>query len=691
MFPIPESIRQLLKGRSMVGPSAPSAVVRFDLSRLNGQIYGEWAVVPLSNPLGIAWRPSDRTWIIAQNSPRALVQCDQAGNVIKTLDVNASLIGLSLDSTDDDLVWLADYYKGILAVRISTGAIEVDRVITDVPYITAVCALPDTIWVGSGYNFQRKIAVYDRDWTLLATITPPVGPRDMTWDGRYVWLAGDRDIVAIDPETLEVVPGQVVSVHGATRLNGIAVADDSIVVTDGGRIYRVHMPSLTVRPERVRVSKEKGAVAQRAQVSWPNGSPYDPRDLPGFYSPDRGIDRPEAVNGWQGVVVPGADITIEMGYGEDRSLAFAGQVDEVSIDVEGGDSGADYSISIDCRDQGWRLLDQTVTNDQGEYYLAYEDPEGIEASLIARDLLIRAGFAPDKIFAEPTSILIQQKVFERMTYADALEWLGNVTGYELLLYDDGSAYWRYPSDRQPAEWRQPLTLEGTDWAPLGHAPIVAGSMVLEDPTETDEDGAPVRYTEGVDYEVDLAAGAVRRLAGGAIPDGGQVLASYVYAAWVFKEGEDLFRVGYKLTRRDQYAGIRVAGEATDPDDPTQKFPVYGTWTHPAAATIGLPPAKVQFVEIRELDSEAKCQAAANQLGHDMIPHAREVRFAAIAVPWLQPGDCIQIVESSTTISEVYRISELEIEYGPDGAIMYGVAHHYGYAPPPATEEVTPDA
>lgn len=677
----------------MVGPSAPSAVVTFDLrSHLAGKPFGEWPTVPLPNLRGITWRRSDRTYFMVQNSPRALVQCDQAGNVIKTLDVNASLIGLDLDSTDNDLLWLADYYRGVLAVRISTGAIEVDRVITDLPYITAVCALPDTIWVGSGYNFQRKIAVYDRqDWTLLATIATPVGPRDMTWDGRYVWLAGDRDIVALDTETLEAVPGQVVSVQGASRLNGIAVADDSIVVTDGGRIYRVHMPSLTVRPERVRISKDKGAVAQRAQVSWPNGNPYDPRDLPGYYSPDRGIDRPETLNGWKDVVVPGADITIEMGYGEDRSLAFAGQVDEVSIDVEGGDSRADYSISIDCRDHGWRLLDQTVVNDQGEYYLAYEDPEGIEASLTARDLLIRAGFAPDKVFTEPTGIVVQCKVFERQSYADALEWLSNVTGYELLLYDDGSAYWRYPSDRQPAEWRQPLRLEGTDWVTLGHAPIVAGSMVLEDPTETDEGGTPVCYTEGVDYEVDLAAGAVRRLDGGSIPDGGQVLASYVYAAWTFREGEDLFRIGYKLTRRDQYARIRVAGEATDPDDPTQKFPVYGTWTHPAAAANGLPPAKVQFVEIRELDSAEKCQAAANQLGHDMLPHAREVRFAAVAVPWLQPGDCIQIVESSTTISEVYRISELEIEYGPDGAIMYGVAHHYGYAPPPATEEVTPDA
>lgn len=375
MFPIPEQIRSLLKSRSMVGPSAPSAVVTFDLSRLHGQIYGEWAVVPLSNPLGITWRRSDRTYFMVQNSPRALVQCDQTGAVIKSLDVNASLIGLDVDSTDDDLLWLADYYSGVLAVRLSTGTIEVSLVITDLPYVTAVCALPTEIWVGSGYNFQQKIAIYNRqDWTLLATITPPVSPRDMTWDGRYVWLAGDRDIVALDPHTLDAVPGQAVSVQGANRLNGLAVADDSFVVTDNGRIYRVHMPSLTVRPERVRISKEKGAVAQRAQVSWPNGSPYDPRDLPGYYSPDRGIDRPEAVNGWKDVVVPGADITIEMGYGEDRSLAFAGQVDEVSIDVEGGDSGADYSISIDCRDHGWRLLDQVVTNDAGEYYLAYEDP-----------------------------------------------------------------------------------------------------------------------------------------------------------------------------------------------------------------------------------------------------------------------------------------------------------------------------
>lgn len=64
----------------------------------------------------------------------------------------------------------------------------------------------------------------------------------------------------------------------------------------------------------------------------------------------------------------------------------------------------------------------------------------------------------------------------------------------------------------------------------------------------------------------------------------------------------------------------------------------------------------------------------------MIRRVREVNFSAVAVPWLQPGDCVQVIEYASTISEIYRITSIDLELDPEGFIMTCAAYHYGYAP-----------
>lgn len=67
-----------------------------------------------------------------------------------------------------------------------------------------------------------------------------------------------------------------------------------------------------------------------------------------------------------------------------------------------------------------------------------------------------------------------------------------------------------------------VTLNGTAWHTLGHAPVRPDSVVLA------PDALPsARYAEGVDYAVDEENGRVKRLPGGTILDGAAVRAWYL--------------------------------------------------------------------------------------------------------------------------------------------------------------------
>jgi len=155
------------------------------------------------------------------------------------------------------------------------------------------------------------------------------------------------------------------------------------------------------------------------------------------------------------------------------------------------------------------------------------------------------------------------------------------------------------------------------------------------------------------------------------PASEKVYVDYVYPAWTFKEGEDIFGLKIRLSRRDIYGKIRVTGEDTDG--------IYST-VSPRWDTQVVPSDKVLFIDQPYVDEYVTAQEIAYRKGRDMLRRGIMCDFAAIAVPWLQVGDCFQVIESSTTISEIYRIVTLDLEFSPQGFIMYIQAYHYGYAP-----------
>ena len=289
--------------------------------------------------------------------------------------------------------------------------------------------------------------------------------------------------------------------------------------------------------------------------------------------------------------------------------------------------------------------------------------------MIVKDLLVRAGFAAADVTIEPTYMLLDP-TFERMSYGDAIEQMCTLSGFELVIDEYGKPQFQFPSDRQP-ETYDGATLTGTTWVYLSTFPIVTSTIVVS----TGEDKTGTIYTVDVDYEVEAGTPTtpwrIRRIVGGAIGSGSTVYVYYVYAAWVFTEGQDIFRLDLSISRQDLYGKIVVDGDTCSG--------LYETAT-PRWDGSTVTTDKVLFVLDENLDTDEKCQKVANRLGGEMLARVIGCEFAAVAIPWLQVGDCVQIIESSSTISEIYRITCIDFVFKPMSHIMTFKAYHYGYAP-----------
>lgn len=281
-----------------------------------------------------------------------------------------------------------------------------------------------------------------------------------------------------------------------------------------------------------------------------------------------------------------------------------------------------------------------MTDDTGAYTLSYADGTAVED--VALDLLKRAGWSESDITCESTGMTISGLEFTKETYADAFELLKDITGFEVTIFADGTVYFGYPTSRKPKAIDDLVTLTGTDWVALSTAdgkPIVQGSEYVH--TYDESGNIDQVYTRDVDYEMDYGTGRIRRIDGGGIADGASVYVSYVYAAWVFQEGVDIVKIGYRMSRRNLYEKIVVIGRTENESGETVE--VSGTYTYPNAATFGVE-GKVLFVDIEGLSTAAACQQAAENIGANMAKKLREVIFAG-------PGTRIW---NPTTLSRWWR-------------------------------------
>jgi hypothetical protein len=139
--------------------------------------------------------------------------------------------------------------------------------------------------------------------------------------------------------------------------------------------------------------------------------------------------------------------------------------------------------------------------------------------------------------------------------------------------------------------------------------------------------------------------------------------------YTYHEGQDIVSLGYTISDKDLYAKVVVMGDGVSAET-----------AYISAAYYNIPAAKVQYIQAPECTTEAECQAIADRAELLMRRRDRICEFVAVANPYLQIGDCITVEETSTTISEIYRITDLQFTMSPDGGFLMSITcYHYSAA------------
>jgi len=142
------------------------------------------------------------------------------------------------------------------------------------------------------------------------------------------------------------------------------------------------------------------------------------------------------------------------------------------------------------------------------------------------------------------------------------------------------------------------------------------------------------------------------------------------ASYVFKEGEDIISLGYTIDDNDLYSKIIVYGK--DINDAV----ITATKDYVSKVYYKVLSQKIMKIDASDANTIGQCQAIADRAEMLMRSRVREVSFAAVAVPWLQVGDIIQVIESSTTISELYRVTDLSTTQDSSGYTMQITCYHH---------------
>lgn len=451
------------------------------------------------------------------------------------------------------------------------------------------------------------------------------------------------------------------------RIAGSAIAST-------GKVYVDYQHSVAIRASKLTVAWEQAALAQRFSAEIPNVSSSSPNSE-GWFSPDRGDDTSIfSKNNHYNALLPGRTVKIVMGYTTSTGnhvQVMQGQIDTVQESIAPGRT----TIRIEGRDDGWRIIDRAVGNNSTGYDKTFTS---ILVSCAVNSLLSDAGFSTSQRTVAATPQTITSKIFQKVPIADALEWCQEKSGYELTIDRNGNADFHYPTDRQPAVTNEVVSLATTAAVTLTTGPLVTNSEVV---TSTDGLTTYVRgtTTPSGDYVMDFKNQTIARHSTGTIP-AGNILIDYVYAAWTYQQGQDLFRLDYSISRQDVFGSIYVSGASSATSTGVYLYTGAGGG---GGSSYGVDAVKTLFVEMPEITlttGSTQLQDAANQLGNDMVRRVREASFEGVGVPWLDVGDCLRFIEYRSTISEIYRVISLEHECSTGGLRTRGRAYHYGYSP-----------
>ena len=147
------------------------------------------------------------------------------------------------------------------------------------------------------------------------------------------------------------------------------------------------------------------------------------------------------------------------------------------------------------------------------------------------------------------------------------------------------------------------------------------------------------------------------------------------AVYEFTEGVDIFSINYRISDAELYR--TVVAWASDENGAVVKAST--TWG--AADYNNLLPLRTLIINATDLTTTQEgCQAIAEAGANALTPKVREVNFVVVGNPYLQIGDVVKVRETTTTISELYRILEISHQMDVEGSPVFATAlrcYHFG--------------
>jgi hypothetical protein len=148
------------------------------------------------------------------------------------------------------------------------------------------------------------------------------------------------------------------------------------------------------------------------------------------------------------------------------------------------------------------------------------------------------------------------------------------------------------------------------------------------------------------------------------------------SVYSFVEGVDIFSLSYELDDEELYRTIVVWSG----DENRDVIKSSGVW--PAADYNNVLAKKTMIVNASDIvTDQAGAEAMVLAISNGITPKVRNVDFVVVGNPYLQIGDVIQVIESTTWISEHYRITEISHQMNSQGSPIFGTGlkcYHFAY-------------